>query len=326
VARRSNAASARRVADQLFALRREPERAAALALEIVASDSNPEIVRFAVEALVSHPLAAAHNALVSCYQRFDAPKRDVGGFTRASLISALRPIALPSDAAVFERAATTFEPAPGDAGSPAVLRARGLVALNDLDDQRAGYLAARLLADRDHVSANGEPAATAARVLAVNGETELLFYLAGAGTNLPGEIRAECLRGLVDVPGDLLGPILAEASNTADELVLLALCDLLVAHRTDPAVTAALERFLAACRSVDVYRYVTAAVAASRAPDLVAALIRSSANEFGREKLDALAEVLPLMAAFPGARDAEDLIAGRRTARAARAGESAATP
>ena len=153
----------RRLSDRLRALSLQPGEQAAFAAEIIRDVRDGALLNSALAVLGAHPVREAHDALAEVYAYLAASpeKRDAGGYLRMAAVNALRPIAALSDLAIFERAATTYEFSVQERGSPTVLRAAGLVALNQLDARLAGQYAARLLAERDRMSdMNGEPART----------------------------------------------------------------------------------------------------------------------------------------------------------------------
>jgi hypothetical protein len=217
---------------------------------------------------------------------------------RAALLRALRPIASGEDATVFSRAARTYEPTSLDPGAPAGLRATAIVGLSDLDQELAAAHAARLLGESETMrtsTMNGEPAITAARVLAYTGHAVALYVRLASLPPALNEIRAECVRGLAGLPSDILGNVIADGlARETDEVVLVGYCDLLLAARDAGPLTPAVRKFLAGTSRAEVFGYFAAAIVASRRDDLLAMLTALADNEFNREKLARLDEALAL--------------------------------
>ena len=191
---------------QAFAERRvlreladRPGEQAALARGLVARTPSPQVLRAALDVMATAPPDELHETLVQRYQVLDADPihRDAGGYLRALLLDALRPVALPSDLPLLERAVTTYEvlpTSPEDVTGP--LRAAALVILAAQDDLLAGYHAVRLLFDMRTAAMSGEPAATAARVLAALGHPLPLygFVMRGADAMEPSRREREAER------------------------------------------------------------------------------------------------------------------------------------
>lgn len=303
----------RRASDRLRALAGDPERQAEFAVSVIEQQPDAASVLAALAILEAHPRDDAREALIAFYQSIDAhgARRDPGGFTRAAIVRALTPIALEREAPTFERAATTSEPSTQDPGGPTALRAAGLVALAKVSPERAALRAAAALADIGNAApGNGEPAVTAARVLAWLRERPALITFLQALPGGPDEAVGEALKGLAGGPGDIIAAIAAPFAGDRREVVLLGLCDLLVEHREDDALLPAASAFLASTRSLDVYSYLVAAMVASRR-DALMSLLRAHADaERWRPKLEALADALQL-SPDPRAADARRVIAAR---------------
>src|SRR5437868_2999019 len=120
-------------------------------------------------------------------------RRDPGCFARTTLTRALRHVVRQDDVGLVERTVTTYEfmpPFTGPAGGEvaAGLCSVALVTLIEIDETLAGYHSVRLLVDQYTSPMSGEPAVTAARVLAAQGQ--LLPLYARALHAAPGVPKA----------------------------------------------------------------------------------------------------------------------------------------
>ena len=323
MAKTSNSATARRASDRLMALRGDPAARAAFALEVLESEeTNFDVVFRCAEVLAADPLVGARPALLRRYRELaDTPRRDPGAFTRAAIVRALRDISTAEDADIFDRAATTFEPSMQEAGGPTLLRAAGMAALQRLDPKRAAIRAAQSLADAGRTSVNsGEPALTAAKVLAANGEDLALLLFVLSTKHGHEEVVAECLRWLRDLPAYALQPVVERYSGnrreamdlgemleaaagrhsaSQREIVLLGYSDLLIDHEPDAFLASALRQLLGSS-TVDVYRYAVTAIIASHRADLMGLLLEHAATVTEKEKVAVLGESLPLARGVAG--------------------------
>src|ERR1700682_919048 len=110
-------------------------------------------------------------------------RRDSGCFQRTALVRALRGRASPDDIGLLETALWTIEIV-GRFDAATDLRAAALVTLNDVDGALAAFHAVRLLSDAHEMS--GEPAVTAARLLAMRDELLPLYGLVANGGGAAG--------------------------------------------------------------------------------------------------------------------------------------------
>jgi hypothetical protein len=139
----------------------EPAAQAALAQTVLATDKDVQAIRAAVEVLKQHPTPAARRLLRDRFDHYaaDGVRRDAGTYLRATIIQALRQIALPDDLPLLERAATTYEfLPPGRSEEGSLLRSAALVTLDAVDPKLAAYHCIRLLADPYTSRLSGEPA------------------------------------------------------------------------------------------------------------------------------------------------------------------------
>ncbi len=275
------------------------------ALGLVGTATRTDLLQAALDVLADYAEddPRPRPALLARYADYGAgARRDTGGFERAALLRALRPVARGEDAALLERAVLTYEFIPPFAGPTegevaAGLRSVALVALNTVDETLAGYHAARLLIDRYTSDMSGEPAVTAARVLAAQGRPLPLYgYLlrdreAGLGV---AEVVAECLRGLEKAPASALRPLVERYLGSGDEFVLLGLFDLLLARADRTAFDDDIVGFARATRLYNVYRYLVSAIVAGRDDALIDRLAGLAADEEDRLKAEILDEALAL--------------------------------
>jgi hypothetical protein len=280
--------------EQLRRLAAAPAEQAAFAAQLLERERNPEVVLAALAVLAAAGDPAWRLALLRAYAHYDAngPRRDPGGAVRAAVLRALRPVALPEDAPLLERAAATYEFLFGEAAGD--LRAAALLALAAVDAALAGYHAVRLLTDRHTSIMSGEPAVTAVRVLAAQGQLLPLYAYVSRDADGAGDVVAECLRSLALLPASLLPVLIARFGGSQDEIVLLGLFDLLLAHATRAAHLPFMLDFLRETRLYNIYRYLTAALVAGGDEAASAALTALAAGEPDRQKRELLAAALAL--------------------------------
>jgi hypothetical protein len=220
-------------------------------------------------------------------------RRDSGCFQRTALVRALRGRATPFDIRLLETALWTIEII-GRFDAATDLRAAALVTLNDVDGALASFHATRLLSDAHEMS--GEPAVTAARLLAMRDELLPLYGLVVGGGGTP-EVRAECLRGLVGLPVWLVARLLEQYRDEKDNTVMLGLFDLLLGHPSRAEFAGFIASVLDRTQSIDFYRFVVSSIVASRDPVLIALLSRADGPGETSPKGAVLSEALGLMKA-----------------------------
>jgi hypothetical protein len=278
---------------RLRALQGSPVEQFALALTMLDRESNADAVIAAAEVTEAAEDERARPALLARYDRCDenGARRDPGGAIRIAVIRALQPIAWPDDAALFARAATTYEFRFGEVAGD--LRAAGLLALSRVDPTLAGFHAVRLLHDAYTSPMSGEPAGTAARVLAALGQTLPLYACVIREGTVPGEVLAECFRGLTPLPAAFIPSLIERFRDSRDEVVLLGLFDLLLEHPARAEFAPFLRDFLRTTNLLDLYRSLVATIVATRDPDWLAGLRRLAAEERHSGKSAILRELLP---------------------------------
>jgi len=263
------------------------------ALQIIAKARSPEDIRVALAA-VSAADAPVRAALLARYEQLAAagPRLDPTTTVRSEILIAIRDNLLAADGDLLTAAATTYEQGySGELAGP--LRAAALAALGNLDPALSKVHAVRLLAD--HANTNpmsGEPALSAARVLAEQGEMLALYRhaLHGAG----GEVLGECLRSLTGLPASLALLLAEQVRETRDEAALLGLVDLVLGH-PDPLVASTfLPSWLRGTTSDEMFGYVVMAAVASRRDDLRAMVADLATQEVRRDRRAILEEALEL--------------------------------
>ncbi len=287
--------------ERLRGLADRPGEQVDYALELVETDDNLDVVQVALDALADTPDARVRRALLDRFTRDadGAGGGDSGCYRRVALLQALRYRAQRDDAAILERGVTTYEFTPPFTGSTrgevaAGLRSVALVTLNEVDETLAGYHAARLLVDRYTSPMSGEPAVTAAQVLAAQGHALPLYgYVLREETSI-SEVVGECLRNLTPLPSSLLPALVARYRDSTDEIVLLGLFDLLLAHPDRARYDDVVLDFLRVTRLYNIYRYLVSAIVASRRDDLAVRLQTMATQEPDRLKAEILRDALAL--------------------------------
>lgn len=285
------------------------------ALQLVETESNLELVQAALDALASSSDPRVRTILLDRFGELADGRGpgDSGCYLRAALLRALRHVARRDDAPVIERGVWTYESmppfTPPDYGEVAAgLRSVALVTLNEVDEALAGYHAARLLVDGRTSHMSGEPAVTAARALAAQGQLLPLYGYVMRGeshrhnigpdgeqgvSGIP-EVVGECLRNLSPLPASLLPPLVARYRESGDEIVLLGLFDLLLAHETRARYDRLVLDFLRETRLYNIHRYLASMIVASRRDDLIVSLEKMAAGERDRLKAETLRDALAL--------------------------------
>lgn len=271
----------------------QPAEQFALALKVVAKERNPDAVIAAAKVLELAGDERARPALLGRYAHcaHDGAHRDPAGTIRIALLRALRSVALPDDAPLFARAASTYEFRFGEVAGD--LRAAGLLALGDIDQTSAGFHAVRLLYDPHMSRMSGEPAVTAARVLADLGQPLPLYACVIRESELPSEVLGECLRGLTEMPAALVRSLVERFRDSRDEVLLLGLYDLLLEHPARDEFAPIVRDFLHTTPLSDLYASVVATLVAKRDPDWLEELRRLERDERNRERAAVLRATLP---------------------------------
>jgi hypothetical protein len=264
-----------------------------LGLVLLGRARNPDAIASAVGMLGDSADPRIRQVIAQKYASLNAEprRRDSGCFQRTALVRALRGRATPDDNALLETALWTIEII-GRFDAATDLRAAALVTLNDVDGALASFNAVRLLSDAHEMS--GEPAVTAARLLAMREQFLPLYGLVANGGGTP-EVRAECLRGLTGLPVSLVTRLLEQYRDEKDNTVLVGLFDLLLGHRSRAEFAGFIASFLDQTQSIDLYRFVVNSIVASRDALLIAVLRRPEGPSAKSPKGMVLSEALALM-------------------------------
>ncbi len=240
---------------QLQALAMAPDRQEAHALRLLEKERSVDVVLAALEVLREREDPRHRAALLAKYDYCDAngARRDQGGVIRAAILKALRPIALPADTALGERAATTYEFLFGEAAGD--LRAAGLLLLQDTDEEVAAFHSVRLLTDQYTSIMSGEPALTAARVLAAQRHALPLYAYVMREEEGIADVVAESLRALRTMPRSLLPAVVEKFRESQREIVLLGLFDLLLERPERDEHLPMILEFMERTEHYSLYRY-----------------------------------------------------------------------
>jgi hypothetical protein len=264
-----------------------------LGIVLLGRARNPESIGSAVSMLGDSSDPRIRQVIAEKYATLNAEprRRDSGCFQRTALVRALRGRATQAEIPLLETALWTREII-GRFDAASDLRAAALVTLNEVDDRLATFHAARLLKDAHEMS--GEPAVTAAKLLAARDELLPLYALA-AERGGAAEARAESLRGLTGLPVSLVMRLLEDYRDEKDDAVILGLFDLLLGHPSRGAFSGFIASFLDRTQSIDLYRFVVNSIVATRDPVLIALLQRPDGPVETSPKGKVLREALELI-------------------------------
>lgn len=282
---------------RLAILANAPEERRAYALSLLETERHTAVLQEALAVLAGDHDPRLRPALMQLYTRIDDGAADPGCHVRTAILGMLRHMARAEDSALLARAAATYEfLPPGPSEVAAGLRAAALVALSEADEDLAGYHAVRLLADPAPYTSimSGQPAVTAVQVLAAQGALLPLYGYLLAEHPPNAEVCAECLRCLTPIPASVLPALLERYRASEDEIVLLGLFDLLLAHSALPQYVDVILEFLAATRLHNIYRYLVSAIVAGRNTALIAGLEAMAHRERDPHKAEILREALAL--------------------------------
>jgi hypothetical protein len=221
---------------------------------------------------------------------------------RSAIVRALRAVVLPADVPRLAQVTAMYLfPPPEFREEGAMLRSAALAALNEVDDDLTRYHAVRLLANEHTDRMSGEPALTAAKVLATRGELlPLYFYVMQDGSRTVPEVVSACLGNLTTLRTDLLPDLLARftadtGENAPSEIVLVGLFDLLLNHAEGPQALDFLATFLQTSNQLDAYRYLVVTMATSGKPALIELLVAQAGATTSRDKAGLLLDALLLL-------------------------------
>jgi hypothetical protein len=278
--RRSPHAEADEQIAALHALEFEPDAQELQALVLLEKSKHLNAIQAALAVLRERADPGFRSALHAKYEWCNGG-RDPGGFIRAGIIHALRPIIHWDDLPILYRAVATYE-MQGMYELCAGVRAAALLAFLDLDVELGAMFATRLLNDPQN-SFSEEPAMTAVHVLASCRQFPPLFAFASFPRG-SGAVTGEVLRSLVDLPGDLV-PFLIEAHrDSEDEQVLLGLFDLLLGHSERDRWRPEITHFMRTTELIDLYGIIAMQIVASRDEPLIAELRDLADSPISRDR------------------------------------------
>jgi hypothetical protein len=264
------------------------------AARIMHGSHDLDVVRTAIGVLGEADMPAWRDDLIAKYRWCDAQpvRRDGGGYIRAAIVRALRPVSDPSDSALFQLAMNSYE-IDGAMELCGDLRAVGLLAINDIDPDLAANWAARLMLD-PQVTYSGDPATTAIRLLASHGNLAPIFGMVSWG-NGRSDVLAEGLRNLTELQADLVPMLVERYIDNEDEQIILGLFDLLLGHATRDMWCDVTERWFRNTTVMDLYGIVAMQVVASRSEALIKMLRNLRAAEIDPLRLGMLDQALALV-------------------------------
>ncbi|MCB0085484.1 MAG: hypothetical protein KDE47_31300 [Caldilineaceae bacterium] len=282
----------------------DPAEQAAHAATLLDARNGTEVILTVLQVLTRTPNAAARPALWTLYEYYGGrgQQQDSAAFLRAAIIRALREVVMPEDVPRLAKVAATYVfPPPQFKEEGSMLRSAALAALNELDNDLGRYHAVRLLANEHTDAMSGEPALTAAKVLATCGEIlPLYFYVMQDGARTLPEVVSACLGNLTSLRADLLPDLLARFSGEsndreASEIVLVGLFDLLLNHEEGPQALEFIAGFLQSSDQLDAYRYLVVTMATSGHSQLTDLLITQAGATTSRDKALILCDALLLL-------------------------------
>ncbi len=283
---------------QLKDLAESPQEQVLFARSLLDSEREKQVLEAALRVLQEFPEPDNRPLLLNTYHYYaeSGPKRDPGMYLRSAMLRALRPLTRQTDMPLLEQAALTYElmPSRHDAEG-AELRALALSIMNDLDEGRAGYYAVKLLVDKVTSEMSGEPALTAAKILAAqNLPLPLYQYLVSESEKVP-EVVAACLRGQAELPESLLAKLVGLYRLSSSEVILLGLFDLLLTHPKGNNFSDVFSGFLSTTTSFDLYRYVALALITGGKHLLLSGFLERVKSEKDPLKREIIIELLPLI-------------------------------
>ncbi len=296
---------------QLKNLSGQREAQAAYALELLVPKYGLEIVRTAVGVLEKNPLTEARDKLRDLYWYYTENRgtRDPAAYTRSAILKALRQVMGMDDTELVVNAVCTYEFLPPEFSEEAsLLRSTAIVLLAELDTQQATYFAVRLLADGYTEAMSGQPALTAARVLAALGEIIPLYYYASQTSGTHPEVISECLRSLDGAPETVVNTLVSQYGQADDPAAKAGLFDLLLTGDDAPRHRDFIVASLREERELDLYRYLVTVMATSQNADVRTLLADTVRHERSADKLAIITDALQYAAEYPELAELSHLI------------------
>lgn len=267
-----------------------------------------EVIMSALQVLGQDPPVAARPGLIALYQTYThkGSRRDPAANLRANILRVLRPIVQPEDTPLLLQAAETYVfPPPARLEEGAALRSAALNALAEVDETLARYQALRLFANVHTDPMSGEPALSAARLLAAYEESSVLYFYVMQDLAQPvPEVLSEALRGLTRLPEACLPGLIERYSTSSHAVVLVGLFDLLLQHRSGPYGWDFIRTFLRTTQQVDAYQYLVTILLTQGREQGLAELLDAITVEADPARLTILELVLPLFATLPAIQNA----------------------
>jgi len=288
--------SSERTVEELKRLGGDPVAQRELAIELIRNDRRPSVFLPALTIADLPRDEDERDAMMSLYAWLDGagPTRDLNAGTRIRILKALRTAELHAPREVLLRAVHTVEHAPPNGLDEAAgLRAAALVSLLDIDDELAGYHAARLLVDHETSPFSGEPAVTAVTALATLGRLEPLYAYVMRTPQGQTEVITEVLNALVEAPETIVREVVEHLLAFDDEPVVASVFELML-KRDDQQWTPAIREFLAGEQRPHLLRYVATTIAAERRIWQVDLLRESVSAEASLKRRAILADALML--------------------------------
>lgn len=292
----------KRHAAQLHQLRNLADRPAeqtALAVTLLNPRLGYEVIQAALGVLTKTVDPAARPALLNLYAYYDdkGADRDPAANLRAQTMRALRSLVEPADTPLLLKATTTFVfPPPSFKEEGAMLRSAALNALNEVEDRLARYTAIGLLANQHTDPMSGEPALTAARLLASHAEIPpLYFYVMQDGAQTVPEVLSECLRYLTGLPEAFIPALIERYADHKEDMVLVGLFDFLLNHQSGPHGRDLIRTFLRTTGRLDAYRYLVTVLVAAGRQELLDDLLAAAGAERQGEKVAILVRALSVL-------------------------------
>jgi hypothetical protein len=294
---------------KLRSLEGTPAEQADYAVQLLSASIGLEVIKAALAVLAKNPMPKARSALRDLYWHYteNDGKRDPAAYTRSAILTALHPIMGMDDTELVVDAVTTYQfLPPGFEEEAALLRSTAIVLLSELDDRLAAFFAARLLADGYTEAMSGEPALTAARVLAAQGELLPLYsYVVRPQQGAHPEIVSECMRNLGNAPDEVIDELVDQFGASDNRAALVGLFDMLVSGSQAPRHSGFLANYLRDSEDSDLYRYLVTIMLTSPIGAVRQTLVDTVQGEEDPYKSEVLREVLAFAPAGP---DTEPLL------------------
>jgi hypothetical protein len=288
---------------KLRSLEGTPAEQADYAVQLLSPSNGLEVIKAALAVLAKNPMPKARSALRDLYWHYteNDGKRDPAAYTRSAILTALHPIMGMDDTELVVDAVTTYQfLPPGFEEEAALLRSTAIVLLSELDDRLAAFFAARLLADGYTEAMSGEPALTAARVLAAQGELLPLYsYVIRPKQGAHPEIVSECMRNLGNAPDEVIDQLVDQFGASDNRAALVGLFDLLVSGSQAPRHSEFLTNYLRDSKDSDLYRYLVTIMLTSPTGAVRQTLVDTVQGEEDPNKSEVLREVLAFAPAGP---------------------------